>query len=428
MASTKVATTMASNWLSKGLPFVTSTSSNAYAPAAKWLFGTAGMVVGMIHVGGVTRLTQSGLSMTTWSPLGTRPPLTHEEWMTEFQRYQQFPEWQQRQHMTLDEFQFIYAWEYGHRMLGRTVGLCFALPWMYFTLRGKIPKGYQPKMVGLLTMGGTQGLVGWWMVKSGLGDDRRDDTHEIRVRPHRLAAHLSMAVATYGALVWTGLNIGGLPHQSTLIHQVSQLSQEAWKHATRVRTGALAVTGLTAITIVSGAFVAGNDAGRAYNTYPQMDGQWIPSGMWDKHPWYQNLTSNTATVQWNHRVLGTSTAVSALALAGIGGMVGGPSAAARRVLLTPQTQKGLLAVGVAATAQMSLGIATLLTYVPLGLAAAHQVGSIVVFTSGLYVVHSLRYVRPTVLRAAAKQLTTSTTTTTATARTATSAVTKPVTV
>mmetsp|Transcript_6436 Transcript_6436/g.9108 ORF Transcript_6436/g.9108 Transcript_6436/m.9108 type:complete len:425 (+) Transcript_6436:179-1453(+) len=397
-ATAKAAKTAASTFLQKGLPVITSPSANAYAPTAKWLLGTAGMVVGMIHVGGVTRLTQSGLSMTTWSPLGTRPPISKEEWQIEFNRYKQFPEWQQRQSMTIEEFQFIYAWEYGHRMLGRTVGLCFALPWMYFTARGKIPAGYQKRMVGLLTMGGTQGLVGWWMVKSGLGDDRRKEKNEIRVRPHRLAAHLSMAVATYGALLWTGFDVLGLPHQSKMIENVSKISKDALKHASRLRTGGIAVTGLTAVTIVSGAFVAGNDAGRAYNTYPKMDGQWIPTGMWDIQPWYQNLVSNTATVQWNHRVLGTSTAISALALAAVGGVSGTKAA-----LVTPQVRKGLMAVGVAATAQMSLGIVTLLTYVPLGLAATHQVGSIVVFSSGLYLVHSLRYARPAVVRAAAKQ-------------------------
>ena len=119
--------------------------------------------------------------------------MTMDEWQAEFRRYQEFPEWQQRKSMTLDEFKFIYAWEYGHRMLGRCVGLVFAVPWMYFTARGMIPKGYQPRMFALLAMGGTQGLVGWWMVKSGLGDDRRGDSKEIRVKPIRLATHLSMA-------------------------------------------------------------------------------------------------------------------------------------------------------------------------------------------------------------------------------------------
>lgn len=378
--------------LQKGLPAVTNAAHNTYAPAGKWILGTAASVVGMIHVGGVTRLTQSGLSMTDWSPLGSLPPLTEEAWQAEFERYKEFPEWQQRKNMTLSEFQYIYGWEYGHRMLGRTVGLIFVLPWAYLSLRGRIPAGYQKRMVGLLAMGGTQGLVGWWMVKSGLGDDRRGDKHEIRVRPIRLATHLSMAVATYGALLWTGLDILGLPHKQTVMDQASKLSKEALKQAARLRVGSLGLTALTGITIVSGALVAGNDAGRAYNTFPKMDGEWIPSEIGELTPWYKNLSENTATVQFNHRVLGISTAASALGLVALG------LSPARAALITPQARMGLYAVGAAALGQVTLGITTLLYYVPISLAAAHQVGSVVVFSSGVYLAHSLRYARPGLAR------------------------------
>jgi heme a synthase len=144
--------------LKRGLPFITKTSENAHAPTGKWILGTAGLVVGMIHVGGVTRLTQSGLSMTTWSPLGSLPPLTTAEWHEEFERYKQFPEWSQRKSMTLADFQYIYAWEYGHRMLGRFVGVAFCVPWLYFSVRKNIPTGYQKRMLGLCAMGATQGL------------------------------------------------------------------------------------------------------------------------------------------------------------------------------------------------------------------------------------------------------------------------------
>jgi cytochrome c oxidase assembly protein subunit 15 len=221
-----------------------------YAPAGKWILGTAGAVVGMIHVGGVTRLTKSGLSMTDWSPLGSLPPITQAEWEEEFERYKTFPEWQQRKRMDLSEFKFIYGWEYGHRMLGRAVGLIFCMPWMYFTARGKIPKGYQKRMVGLLAMGGTQGLVGC------------DEKHEIRVKPVRLATHLTMAVATYSALLWTGFDILGLPHKKTIADEAAKLSKEALKHAKRLRMGSMYLTALTGVTIISGALVAGNDAGK----------------------------------------------------------------------------------------------------------------------------------------------------------------------
>lgn len=386
----------ASAFLSRGLPWMPKSADNLYAPTGKWIMGTAGMVVGMIHVGGVTRLTQSGLSMTTWSPLGSLPPRSPEDWEREFDRYKAFPEWQQRQSMTLSDFKFIYGWEYGHRMLGRVVGVCFALPWMYFTAKRKIPVGYQKRMFGLLCMGGTQGLVGWWMVKSGLGNDRRDDKHEIRVRPVRLATHLSMALATYGALVWTGFDLLGMPHsQEKLKEAVSKMSKEVLRQARVLRTKSFALTGLTFLTVTSGALVAGNDAGRAYNTYPKMGDEWVPSEIMDLDPWYRNLTENTATVQFNHRILGSATALTALSLAAIG------LSPSRAGALTPQARKGLYAVGVAATAQASLGIITLLSYVPLSLAAAHQLGSIVVFTSSLYLGHALRYARPALTRTAA---------------------------
>lgn len=390
-------TTPITSMLKKGLPAVTNSAQNIYAPAGKWILGTATAVVGMIHVGGVTRLTQSGLSMTTWSPLGSLPPITQEEWETEFARYKTFPEYQQRQSMTLSEFKFIYGWEYGHRMLGRTVGVIFCVPWLYFSMRGKIPKAYQKRMLGLVTMGGTQGLVGWWMVKSGLGDDRRDDKKEIRVRPIRLATHLSMAVATYGALLWTGLDIFGLPHNQSMVQEVSKLSKDAIRQAKRLRVGSIAVTGLTGITIVSGALVAGNDAGRAYNSFPKMGDDWIPSEILDLQPLQRNLIENTATVQFNHRVLGMSTAAAALSLIAVG-----LTPAGRAALITPQTRNGLYAMGAASIGQATLGITTLLHYVPLSLAAAHQIGSIVVFTSGIYLAHSLRYARPAVLRAASR--------------------------
>jgi heme a synthase len=379
---------MASSFLSKGLPLVFKGNKNA--AIGKWMLGTAGMVVGMIHVGGLTRLTGSGLSMTTWHPLGSKPPMTTEEWETEFGRYKMYPEWEQRKAMTLNDFKYIYAWEYGHRMLGRCVGLVFVIPWAYFSMRGLVPAGYQPRMLGLLCMGGGQGLVGWWMVKSGLGEDRRGDQKEIKVKPYRLATHLSMAFATYAALLWTGWDILSLQNTQLWKEGMRSMTKEALRHATNLRIGAFAITGLTAITIVSGALVAGNDAGRAYNTYPKMNDEWIPHDIVALSPWTRNLTENTATVQFNHRVLGTATALGALTLFGIG----------KGSLVTPQVRNGLLAVGLAATGQMTLGVVTLLNYVPISLAAAHQLGAAVVMTSGLYLCHSLRYVKPALIQAA----------------------------
>lgn len=333
-------------------------------------------------------------------------------------------------------------------MMGRFVGVVFGGGWVYFTwlhrpayttpvtaptttfpilasiqlpknLTSAIPPGYQSRLALLFAMGGTQGLVGWWMVKSGLGDDRRGDRNEIRVSPYRLATHLGMAVATYSVLLWTGLGVLSHPVDSyvasasasakanstaatttvaysekvglSMLQQYTKnLTPAALQHAQRTRIGVVSTVGLTGLTILSGAFVAGNDAGNAYNTYPLMNGQLIPwEDMIDptKVPQWRNLFETTATVQWNHRLLGTCTAVSALGVAGYGlfAKQGGG------VSTTPQVRRGLMALGTAATAQMSLGIATLLNYVPITLAASHQLGSLVVLTCGIYTAHSLRY-------------------------------------
>jgi len=434
--------TALSSIYTKGLPILTPATLNPHAPLGKWLLSTSFLVSAMVHIGGVTRLTKSGLSMTDWKPLGSRPPITQEEWETEFERYKLHPEFEQRQSMDLEEFKYIYYWEWGHRMMGRFVGVVFGGGWLYFTwmhrpkqtlpsspftsttaiasilpknITSAIPPGYQPRLALLFAMGGTQGLVGWWMVKSGLGNDRRGDRNEIRVSPYRLAAHLGMAVGTYSALLWTGLGALSYPvdcypsanHSRTgggaasriaasgtsalsLLQQYTKnLTPSALQHAQKTRVGVASTVALTGLTILSGAFVAGNDAGCAYNTYPLMDGQLIP---WDDMvdpetlPRWRNLFETTATVQWNHRVLGTCTALSALGVTGFGLLH-----PAGRSGTTPQVRRGLVALGTAATAQMSLGIATLLTYVPLNLAASHQLGSLVVLTCGIYTAHSLRY-------------------------------------
>lgn len=417
---------MSINTLPISLPYLISSSTNPYARPGQWLLGTAGLVVGMIHVGGVTRLTQSGLSMTTWSPVGTLPPLNQQEWEAEFARYRQFPEWEQRKNMTLRDFQFIYAWEYGHRMMGRLIGLVYTLPWLYFSVRGKLPPplpspgswtsslSYQPRLAALGLLGAGQGLVGWWMVKSGLGEDRRGDRQEIRVQPVRLAAHLSVALATYGGLLWTALDMMSWPHTTTstttgganaalattntataattsagrLQTMVASIAPKALTTLRRVRMGAGLLTGLTAVTIASGALVAGNDAGKAYNTWPRMsdDAYFVVSEAWPANlSVFTAATKDTATTQGNHRLLATGTALTGLAV------VGGAAALAPAAALTPQVRQGLAAVGVTVLGQYTLGVVTLLNYVPISLAAAHQVGSLAVFSSGLYLTHALRY-------------------------------------
>jgi len=434
MTPMPAATALTSSIYARGLPVLFSPALNPHAPVGRWILSTSGLVVAMVHIGGVTRLTKSGLSMTDWKPHMEVPPMTTEEWNVEFDRYKTYPEYAQRKSMTLDEFKYIYYWEWGHRMMGRFVGVVFGGGWAYFTwmhrpklmqqstttmasilmprnLTSAIPPGYQSRLALLFAMGGTQGLVGWWMVKSGLGDNRRGDRSEIRVSPYRLAAHLGMAVGTYSMLLWTGLGVLSYPVDrypaaasaagggvgaaaeksapSMLQRYAMNLAPDALRHARNTRAGVLSTVGLTGLTILSGAFVAGNDAGNAYNTYPLMDGRWIPwEDMVDpsKEPVWRNAFETTATVQWNHRVLGTCTALTALGAAGYGLLAGRAPGST-----TPQVRRGLVALGAAATGQMSLGIVTLLNYVPISLAASHQLGSLVVLTCGVYTAHSLRY-------------------------------------
>lgn len=360
-----------------------------------WLMGMSGLVAGMVTVGGITRLTRSGLSMTDWKLQGTLPPMTYEEWMIEFDRYKQFPEWQQRKNMTLDDFKFIFFWEYGHRMMGRMLGFAFAGPLVYFGARGMIPRHLYPRMGLLFGLGGTQGLIGWWMVKSGLTNDVLQSNKEIRVSPYRLATHLSMAFTTYGCLLWTSLEILR-PTSATVQSVVTKsgvagITPKLLSHVKQIRGLSLANLALVATTALSGAYVAGNDAGRAYNTFPMMGDEWIPEGMWTLEPAWRNIVENTATVQFDHRVLAMSTLTSITAMfvtakRAAGGVVW------KQIL--PRYSQVMMhsAVGMAAV-QVGLGISTLLLYVPTHLAATHQFGSLVLLTFSTAALHSLKFAK-----------------------------------
>lgn len=363
-------------------------------PVGFWLLGVGGLVAGMVTVGGITRLTRSGLSMTDWKLQGSLPPMNLAEWEREFERYKQYPEWQQRKSMTLDEFKFIYYWEWGHRMMGRGIGLAFTVPLLVFAARGMIPRAFAPRMALLFSLGGGQGLIGWWMVKSGLEKVENPSTHkEIRVSPYRLATHLTMAFTTYTAVLWTALEAFNTPAQAVAVAASIPASQGL--RALALRRGAIFCGALTACTIVSGAFVAGNDAGRAFNTFPidgtpWMDGQWIPDEVLALQPVWRNFFENTATVQLDHRVLALSTLAS----------VAGLFATARRsaggmlwAALPTHARRMLQASAGMAVVQVGLGISTLLLYVPLPLAATHQFGSLVLLTTLTGVAHSLNFAK-----------------------------------
>ena len=313
----------------------------------------------MIAVGGLTRLTQSGLSMTEWKPImGTLPPLNEADWQEMFDKYQQSPEYKKvNQGMSMDDFRSIFWFEYGHRVLGRFIGLIFALPFVYFLVRGAVKRSLIPRLVLLFILGGAQGVIGWWMVKSGLVD-RPDVSH------YRLTVHLGMAFMLYVALLWTGLE---------------QLRDRV---ATSFRSIAIPATfllGMVYLTVLSGGLVAGLDAGQQYNTFPLMGGRMIPDGLFIQSPWYSNLTENVLTVQFNHRVLAISTATVVMCFWYFLGTKELPLSAQR-------ARHAMLA---AVVFQVVLGISTLLSFVWIPLASAHQMGAVVLLSTMVWLCHEL---------------------------------------
>lgn len=315
---------------------------------SNWLIVVALMVIAMILVGGATRLTDSGLSITEWRPVtGAIPPLTQEGWLEEFEKYRSSSEYQlQNAGMTMAEFEFIYWWEWGHRFLGRAIGLVFALPLIFFWLRGMIPAGMKPKLLVLLGLGGLQGFVGWWMVASGLVD-------RVDVSQYRLAAHLSLAFVILGVTVWLAL---------------SARFGTAIGRAGRLLPLALAFWAAVMVQIALGAFVAGLDAGRIYTTWPGMEGRIIPDGYLAGMPWYQAIFESHAAVQMHHRWMGYLVGVFAFVAAWLFWKTG------------DRPLRGL-SHGIAAMVviQIVLGIVTLVSAAPLWLSLFHQFGAVVLF-------------------------------------------------
>lgn len=341
-----------------------------------WLGLSSGWVFSMVVLGGVTRLTRSGLSMTDWKFTGEKPPQSLEEWTAEFERYKRSPEYKRvNASMTLEEFKFIYWMEWAHRMWGRGLGVGFLVPCALFAWRGCITKPLASRLGLLFTMGGTQAFVGWWMVRSGLQEP--ESPYDIpRVSPYRLASHLTSAFAIYALMVWTTMSTAfPLP--------ISVDGDTAARTAiSNLRSKSIPFAALLSVTALSGAFVAGLDAGHAYNTFPLMNGKLIPDEYWSErfHGW-RNMFENTAAVQFHHRVLAVSTLVGSLGLWKYGM---GLSSLPR----TPRLLLHGLAVGTGL--QVTLGISTLLTYVPVSLGAAHQAGALSLFTVSLALLHSLR--------------------------------------
>jgi len=326
---------------------------------AAWLLATAGMVAAMVVIGGITRLTESGLSMVEWRPLmGWIPPLGDAEWERVFGLYRQTPEFKlHNAWMTLADFKTIFFWEYLHRVWGRLIGVAFALPFLAFLLTGRIERTMAPRLAALFLLGAIQGGIGWWMVTSGLAD-------EPSVSAYRLATHLSMAVLILGVLLWTALDLLD-PHPAGA--------------APPLRRGATLVLTLVSLTVLAGAFVAGTDAGYAYNTFPLMDGRFVPDGYWQSDLGFASLFEWVPAVQFNHRWLAIGTALVTL---------GFVHWAVRKAPDGARLPLRLLAAFVAL--QVGLGIATLLLVVPVWLGALHQAGAVLLFSTAVWTRFSLR--------------------------------------
>ncbi|GMH40197.1 hypothetical protein BSKO_08101 [Bryopsis sp. KO-2023] len=343
-----------------------------------WLGICSGCVFSLVILGGVTRLTRSGLSMTDWKFTGERLPQTPEDWDLEFAKYKTSPEWMRvNQGITLAEFKFIFGMEYAHRMWGRTLGLLFAIPASYFLAKKAISAPLGKRLSLLFLMGGAQGLVGWWMVKSGL----KDPEHEYgvpRVSPYRLATHLMSAFSIYAVLAWTTLSLAS---PKPLLSTAPKSMIEG---ASKLRGRLLPLSALVGVTAASGAFVAGLQAGHVYNSFPTMDDEWFPSEYWEMGG-LRNFFENTAAVQFNHRVLAITTlgATTALWLSSL------------RIPMHSTTRLLIHSVMGMTVAQVSLGVATLLNCVPVSLGSAHQAGALTLFTLLLAALHSVRSPSPT---------------------------------
>ena len=332
-------------------------TSNARPRAvALWLFVVAAMIVGIVVVGGITRLTNSGLSITEWKPIrGVVPPLDTAQWQAEFDNYKRIPEYIQLNHgMTLAGFKAIYFWEYLHRLLARTIGMAFALPLVWFWVRGRIPKGYGPRLFALLALGALQGAVGWWMVSSGLAN-RTDVSHL------RLAAHLLTALVTLAGIVWTALDL------------IDAARNPYARPARLTMVGAVALL-LLFVQICWGAFTAGLDAGYAFASWPLMGDGLFPAGVPMLSPALRNAVDNPIVVQFIHRWF------AFVAAAGLMGLA---------IRATTAGSRAGFAVIALVTIQIILGIATLMTGVQIEVAVAHQANAALLLIATVMAAHAV---------------------------------------
>jgi cytochrome c oxidase assembly protein subunit 15 len=333
---------------------------------ALWLLVCALVIYGMILLGGVTRLTESGLSMVEWRPImGIVPPIGEAAWQEVFDKYRQFPEYQKiNRGMDLGAFKVIFMYEYLHRVLGRLIGLLFLLPLLFFAFSGRIKPGLMPRLLVLFLLGGCQGLLGWYMVRSGLVD-------RPSVSQYRLTAHLGLAVALYAAIVWQVLRLWPTP--------VARAAQDA-PGLRALASIALPLAGAVFCMILSGGLVAGLDAGYAYATWPRMGPSFVPAGLYSTSPTWLAAFEDVTTVQFNHRMFAYTLLL----------LLGGFAVQLWRVAESSALRWAALAVLGVLLLQVSLGVSTLLTHVAVPVAAAHQGGAILLLTVLLVTAHALR--------------------------------------
>ena len=328
---------------------------------AAWLMVCAAVILSMILLGGVTRLTGSGLSIVEWAPIsGIIPPLNEQDWQHTFAKYKQFPEYQKvNSGMSLSEFKRIFLYEYAHRALGRLIGVLFLVPFLFFYFSRRIKPGLTPKFLGMFLLGGLQGLLGWYMVKSGLVDIPS-------VSQYRLTAHLGTAVIIYGYIIWVAFGLlyppEGKSRQQDAIY----------------RRYAIALSGLVFLMILSGGFVAGTDAGYAYPTFPLMGDHFIPPGIYGTEPFWLAIFEDITTIQFNHRMFAYLLIVVIVSF-GVSVLKYGS--------IRPEARVGVKLILLMLLIQVTLGISTLILHMPVPLAAAHQGGAILFFTSVLFVCH-----------------------------------------
>ncbi|XP_053997532.1 cytochrome c oxidase assembly protein COX15 homolog isoform X1 [Hylaeus anthracinus] len=365
------------------LSFATKSSKKSDKIVGKWMLTCGGMVFVAVVLGGVTRLTESGLSMVTWKLLGEKLPTSDRQWHAEFERYKQFPEYKiTNRNMTLEEFKRIWWMEYLHRMWGRLIGAVFIVPAAYFWAKGMLKPGMKTRVSILGLLIGLQGLMGWYMVKSGLENRFTEPSDVPRVSQYRLAAHLGMAFIIYTGFLYNALD-HLIPAQSLSLNTSSIEINVVKQKLKRFRMLVHSTKGIVFLTAMSGAFVAGMDAGLIYNTFPKMADKWLPDDLLAISPTWKNFTENPTAVQFDHRLLGIVT-LSLITFIGI---------ASRNHRLPGNAKKAIAAVLCAGYLQVLLGISTLLHHVPLALAATHQSGSLLVLSTMIWLCHELKYLK-----------------------------------